>query len=67
MAVRCDRCGKADLLQVVNVQVQAPFGWRNLSKTGIRRREVKILGADWGRVFFYCPACGPYNVEESDE
>jgi len=63
MGVRCDRCGKADLLQVVNVQMQVPLGWMNLSKTGIRSSSVKVLGADWSRAFIYCPVCGRYDPD----
>lgn len=52
----CPRCGGA-LRKKVNVFVDIPFDCNNLSKSGIRSKDVVIEGADWDRATWYCTEC----------
>lgn len=57
---KCPKCG-GKVRQQVNVFVDAPGDCRDLSKHGMRPKEVRILGVDWPRASYYCAnGCGYY-------
>ena len=56
--MRCPKCKKARLRQQVSVFVDCDADCHSLSKQGIRKRDVKILGAGWPQATLYCPTCG---------
>lgn len=59
--MRCPKCCKAKLRQQVSVFVDCDADCHNLSKSGLRQRDVKILGAGWPTAAIYCPKCGFYE------
>ena len=56
--MNCPRCKKSQLRQQVSVYCDVDANCHNLSKKGIRQRDVKILGAGWPTAALYCPRCG---------
>lgn len=56
--MKCEKCKKGTLRQIVNVVVDAPADCHNLSKKGIRSKKVKIMGVIWDRATWYCTADG---------
>lgn len=54
----CPKCKRGRLRQQVSVFVECDAECANLSKTGIRKRDVVILGAGWPRTTYFCPKCG---------
>ncbi len=56
----CPQCMEITLETFVNITVKIPYGWSNLSKSGIRKKEVEIISADWPNTKFICNNCGWY-------
>lgn len=55
----CPKCKRRGVLrQQVSIFADAPLRCTNLSKSGIRSRDVHILGVGWPQAVWYCPACG---------
>ena len=53
--MKCPKCG-GEVMQQARVVVECPVSCRNLSKTGMRSRDVRILYAEWfNRI--YCAGC----------
>ena len=56
--MKCPKCRKARLRQQVPVFVDCDLECRKLGKTGIRSRDVLIMGVGWPHSVTYCPKCG---------
>lgn len=56
--MRCPRCKTGRLRQQVSVFVECDAECRSLSKTGIRDKDVVVLGAGWPQARLFCPKCG---------
>lgn len=56
--MKCPRCKRRRLRQHVSVFVECDADCRNLSKSGIRKKDVQILGAGWPTAMLFCPGCG---------
>lgn len=56
--MKCDKCKRGRLRQQVSVFCDLDVENNNLSKQGIRAKDVKILGAGWPQAVWYCPRCG---------
>ena len=57
--IKCRECGHEPITMMVSLFVQAPSTYlRKLSKEAIRKKEIIIVGADWGNMSFYCEGCG---------
>ena len=56
--VKCPRCKRGEMRQVVTVYVDAPVHCHDLSKTGLRSGDVKVVGVGWDSAWWYCPKCG---------
>ena len=56
--MQCPKCKRARLRQLVSVFVECDADCRSLSKSGIRKRDAKILGAGWPQATIFCPRCG---------
>jgi hypothetical protein len=52
--MKCQKCGKGELRQQVSIFADAPLECHNLSKKGIRAKDVQILGAGWPTAVIYC-------------
>jgi hypothetical protein len=61
--VNCPKCKKPGLRQQVSVFVECDAGRSNLSKSGIRGKDVVVLGAGWPTAAYYClrERCGFYE------
>lgn len=55
---QCPRCKRGRLRKHVSIFADCPADCRNLSKKGIRSRDVVIMGVDWPQERVYCPECG---------
>lgn len=64
----CPKCKKPGLRQQLSVFVECDAGRRNLSKSGIRGKDVVILGAGWPTAAYYCmrDGCGFYERLKPD-
>lgn len=58
LKVTCPKCKKGHLRQHINVFVECGLGNRNVSKSGIRSDDVKILGAGWDKATVFCSKSG---------
>lgn len=67
MEFTCPKCNGTNVRQQVSVFVDAPAGCRNLSKSGIRRKDVIILGVGWNRASMYCECGWLYPVITDSE
>jgi hypothetical protein len=56
--MKCSKCKKGSLRQQVSIYADAPLDCHNLSKKGIRSKEVQILGVGWPTALIYCTNCG---------
>ena len=56
--MKCPKCKRTRLRQQVSVIVECDAECRSLGKNGIRKRDVKIMGAGWPQAMIYCPRCG---------
>jgi len=56
--MKCPKCRKGRLRQVVQVLVECDAENRKLDKKGIRSKNVAVMGVDWDRARFCCPNCG---------
>ena len=62
--MNCPKCKRVRLRQQVSVFVECDAECSNLSKAGIRKRDVQILGAGWPQATIYCPKCGWSMLEK---
>lgn len=54
-AGHCEKCG-SEIRRGVSLSLDIPITLdNNLSKKRLRRRDVRILGADWCYGYYYCP------------
>jgi hypothetical protein len=56
--MKCPRCKRTNLRQLVSVFVECNADCRSLSKKGIRKRDVQIIGAGWPTATLFCPKDG---------
>lgn len=64
----CPKCKKPGLRMQVSVFVECDAGRHNLSKSGIRCKDVVVLGAGWPTAAYYCmrEGCGFYERLKPD-
>lgn len=55
--MKCPKCKRAKLRQQVSVFVECDADCHSLNKKGIRKKDVKIMGAGWPQASIYCPRC----------
>ncbi len=59
--MNCPKCKQGKLRQQVSVYVECDADCTNLSKSGIRSKDVVILGVGWwtsgSPAWLYCPEC----------
>jgi len=65
--MKCPKCKKAKLRQQVSVYVECDADNRNLSKKGIRSKDVRILGAGWPHASLLCQKCGWFHRLDSKD
>lgn len=58
---RCPKCMKFTLRQQVSIYADCELACHDLSKKGIRKRDVKILGVGWPTVTIYCTNCNYFE------
>lgn len=56
--MRCPKCLKETLNKFVDVTFCVSVGTANLSKSAIRKSEVKLVCANWDGARYYCANCG---------
>lgn len=57
--MKCPKCRKGTMRQLVSVVVEAPAECRSLSKVGLRRASVEIKGVLWDQATIFCSkGCG---------
>lgn len=56
--MKCPKCKRGHLVQHVEVFIECPFETTDLSKRGIKRKDVKIIGANWPLARIFCERCG---------
>jgi hypothetical protein len=57
--MKCPKCKRGQVMQQVNVVVECPADCNDLSKKGIRKNNVKIMGVLWDQATWYCDkGCG---------
>jgi len=55
--MKCPKC-KGDVEMMVNVTLFIPAEMESLlSKTNLRKKEVKLYAADWDRAKYFCKDC----------
>ena len=62
--MECPKCA-GELMQLVNVMVECPAGYRKLNKAGMRSKKVAIYGADWAGALLVCHDCGWIHYGQS--
>ena len=59
--MKCPKCKIGNIWQQVSVHVACPADYFSLSKKGIRKKCVKIMGVGWDTATWYCnEGCGYY-------
>jgi hypothetical protein len=59
MNMKCQKCGSQDILVIVTAFLEIPIKmYGNLTKENIKKKDVQIRGADWGKASFLCKDCG---------
>lgn len=53
----CPQCLEDDLAMWVDVVIQCPIGQTSLSKSAIRKKEIKIILANWDKARYICQNC----------
>jgi len=51
--VICKDCGE-ELYHLVDVVVKCPMGWKDLTKNGMRYKQVQVVGAKWEGSQWFC-------------
>lgn len=59
--MKCPKCKKRRLRQLVHVVVEVDADCRSLSKKGIQRKDARIMGVLWDQASFFCPG-GDYHL-----
>jgi hypothetical protein len=57
----CPKCKKGKLRRQVSVFVERDADRTSLGKTGLRDKDVVVLGAGWPQSAVFCPKCGFYE------
>lgn len=60
--MKCPKCKRARLRQQLSVFVECDAECYTLNKKGIRKSDVRIMGAGWQHASVYCPKCGHFSV-----
>ena len=56
--MKCPHCFKSGFRQLVYVAVDCDAENGNLTKAGIRKKDVKIEAVNWSAAIFRCFKCG---------
>ena len=66
---KCPKCDKQDgLTMMIDLTAVMPADmFHNITKVGLRRKEVELWGAEWGRAFISCRNCQAIIHDPSQE
>ncbi len=54
----CPQCLEDTFIKMVDIVIECPSDTSKIDKAEMRKKEVKIIAANWSKVRYYCRNCG---------